>query len=161
MLLRDVQSDDLDAFFAHQQDAAATTMSAFAPRNPRDRGVFDYHWARLLNDADTVVRTIEFEGAPVGAVMSVRENGIPELSFWTAQEVWGKGLTTAAVDEFLAEFTERPVRARVPSDNVGSQKVLSRRGFAVIGEDQVFSNARAAVVTELILELGEQAAAGE
>lgn len=65
VLLRDVRPEDLDEFFLHQQDEQANLMSAFAPRNPRDRGVFDYHWAHLLGDEDTVVRTIEHEGRAV------------------------------------------------------------------------------------------------
>lgn len=154
MSLRDVRPEDLDEFFAHQQDDEANVMSAFAPRNPKDRGVFDYHWAHLLNDEKTQVKTIQDEqGRAAGALVCSREGGVPELSFWTAREYWGQGLTTAAVDEFLAEFTERPVRAHVPADNVGSQKVLKRRGFEVVGEEKVFSNARAEVVTEEILEL--------
>lgn len=154
MSLRDVRPEDLDEFFAHQQDDEANVMSAFAPRNPRDRGVFDYHWTHLLHDADTRVRTIQdASGRAAGALVCSREDGVPELSFWTAREYWGQGLTTAAVDEFLAEFTERPVRAHVPADNVGSLKVLTRRGFVRVGQEQVFSNARAEIVTEEVLEL--------
>lgn len=154
MSLRDVRPEDLDEFFAHQQDDEANVMSAFAPRNPKDWGVFDYHWAQLLGDERTLVKTIQDEqGRAAGALVCSREGGVPELSFWTAREYWGQGLTTAAVDEFLAEFSERPVRAHVPTDNVGSQKVLKRRGFEVVGEEKVFSNARAEVVTEEILEL--------
>lgn len=153
VLLRDVRPEDLDEFFLHQQDEQANLMSAFAPRNPRDRGVFDYHWAHLLGDEDTVVRTIEHEGRAVGALVCIQQDGVGELSFWTAQDYWGLGLTTAAVDRFLEEHTARPLRAHVPEDNVGSVKVLSRRGFETVGEEKVFSNARAEVITELVMEL--------
>ncbi|MDO4240688.1 GNAT family N-acetyltransferase [Micrococcus sp.] len=153
MPLRDVRSADLDEFFLHQQDERANVMSAFAPRNPADRGVFDYHWAQLLADPDTTVQTIEHEGRPAGALVCSRVDGVDELSFWTAREFWGRGLTTAAVDEFLASHTRRPVRAHVPEDNAGSVKVLTRRGFEKVGEEKVFSNARAAVVVEHVLEL--------
>ena len=154
MTLRDVRPEDLDEFFVHQQDELANIMSAFAPRNPRDRGVFDYHWAHLLSADDVCVHTIDTGGHAAGALVCGRdEDGVAELSFWTAQEFWGQGLTTAAVDEFLESFTERPIRAHVPSDNLGSQKVLSRRGFHVVGENKVFSNARAEIVTELVMEL--------
>ena len=57
------------------------------------------------------------------------------------------------MDAFLAEYTARPLRARVPQDNIGSIKVLERRGFKVIDEAADFSNARAAVVKEFIMEL--------
>ncbi len=153
MTLREVRPEDLDAFFDHQQDERANIMSAFAPRNPADRGVFDYHWNQLLSDENTTVRTIDADGEAAGALICDEHDGVADLSFWTAQEYWGRGLTTAAVDEFLAEYTRRPVRAHVPSDNAGSIKVLTRRGFVVVGEEKVFSNARAEVVTEQIMEL--------
>jgi RimJ/RimL family protein N-acetyltransferase len=152
--LRDVRSSDLDYFFKHQQDPEANQMAAFAPRNPQDRGVFDYHWSRLLEDPATEVRTIEHDGQVAGAVIVSGIGTEPELSFWTAREYWGQGITTSAVDALLAGFTDRPLRAHVPADNIGSQKILSRRGFAVVGEDKTFSNARSEVVTELIMQLG-------
>lgn len=153
MPLREVRPEDLDEFFLHQQDEAANQMSGFAPRNPEDRGVFDYHWASLLADPRTQAHTITHEGKAAGALICTEHDGVAELSFWTAQEYWGLGLTTSAVDEFLRAHPQRPVRARVPEDNGGTVKVLSRRGFEVVGEEKVFSNARAAVVTELIMEL--------
>lgn len=154
MQLREVRSADLDRFFEHQQDPEANLMAAFAPRSPQDRGVFDYHWSRLLNDEDTQVWTIEEDGRVAGALIVSGLGSVPELSFWTAREFWGQGITTSAVDAFLAAFTDRPIRAHVPADNVGSQKILTRRGFAVVGEDKTFSNARSEVVTELIMQLG-------
>lgn len=154
MQLREVRSADLDRFFEHQQDPEANLMAAFAPRSPQDRGVFDYHWSRLLNDEDTQVWTIEEDGRVAGALIVSGLDAMPELSFWTAREFWGQGITTSAVDAFLAAFTDRPIRAHVPADNVGSQKILTRRGFAVVGEDKTFSNARSEVVTELIMQLG-------
>ncbi|VXB10991.1 RimJ/RimL family protein N-acetyltransferase [Citricoccus sp. K5] len=152
--LREVRSEDLDYFFEHQQDPEANLMAAFAPRSPQDRGVFDYHWSRLLEDPTTKVRTIEQDGQVAGAVVVSGIGEEPELSFWTAREYWGQGITTSAVDALLEAFTDRPLRAHVPADNIGSQKILTRRGFSVVGEDKNFSNARSEVVTELIMQLG-------
>lgn len=73
--------------------------------------------------------------------------------FWTDKQFWGQGITTSAMDQFLTEFTKRPLRARVVVDNVGSLKILQSRGFTEVGEEQVFSNSRAQVVTEKVLEL--------
>ena len=128
-------------------------MAAYAARNPSDRGVFDYHWYTILRDPDTMVRTIDQDGEVAGAIICHLADGVPELSFWTARPFWGQGITTAAVDAFLAEYPHRPITARVPADNIGSQKVLTRRGFAVTGEEKSFSNALAEVVTELLMEL--------
>lgn len=154
MQLREVRSEDLDYFFEHQQDPEANLMAAFAPRNPQDRGVFDYHWSLLLDDPATRVRTIEQDGKVTGAVVVSGIGTEPELSFWTSRDYWGQGITTSAVDALLTSFTERPLRALVPADNIGSQKILTRRGFAVVGEDKSFSNARSEVVTELVMQLG-------
>lgn len=153
MQLREVRSEDLDRFFEHQQDPEANLMAAFAARNPSDRGVFDFHWSRLLHDAESIVRTIDQDGEVAGAVLLQPVDGVPELSFWTARPFWGQGITTQAVEAFLKEFPQRPIAARVPADNIGSQKVLTRRGFTVTGEERSFSNARAEVVTELLMQL--------
>ena len=153
MQLRPIQPEDLDQFFEHQQDPEANLMAAFTARNPADRGVFDHHWNLILNDPSVIVRTIEHEGEVAGSILLFKNEEVPEISFWTARRFWGKGITTSAVDAFLAEYTARPLRARVPQDNIGSIKVLERRGFKVIDESADFSNARAAVVKEFIMEL--------
>lgn len=152
--LREVREEDLDVYFQHQQDPEANLMAGIAPRNPQDRGVFDFHWSSLLRDPQAVVRTIEHEGQVAGGIICLEQDDVSELSFWTARQFWSQGVTTAAVDAFLQEYHRRPLVARVAVDNIGPQKILTRRGFAVAGEEQTFSNARAEVVTELIMRLG-------
>jgi RimJ/RimL family protein N-acetyltransferase len=152
--LRPVEPADLDEFFEYQQDPDANHMAAFAAKNPSDRGVFNLHWQSLLDDETITVRTVTVDGEVVGSVLAYpNEEGYPELSYWTAKSQWGKGVTTAAVEAFLKEFTDRPIRARVVKDNLGSVKVLHKLGFRTVGEAQGFANARGAVVTEEILEL--------
>jgi len=151
--LRAVEPADLDWFFEHQQDPEANVMAAFTAKNPADRGVFNHHWSSILSDPDVTVRTIEQDGKPVGNVMAYSADDGVEIGFWTDRAYWGQGVTTSAVDEFLQEITARPIRARVVTDNIGSQKVLERRGFKVVGEVDGFANARAAVVKEYIMEL--------
>lgn len=152
MQLREVRGSDLDAFFAHQQEPEANLMAAYQARNPSDRAVFDHHWNSILNDPKVIVRTIEHEGEVAGSIL-VFEGETPEINFWTSTKFWGKGITTSAVDAFLAEYAPRPLTAHVVTDNLGSIKVLERRGFKTIGTEQIFSNARAAVVTENIMQL--------
>jgi RimJ/RimL family protein N-acetyltransferase len=151
--LRPVEPADLDKFFEYQQDPDANRMAGFSAKNPGDRGVFDHYWQSLLNDKSVTVRTVTADGEVVGNVVVYHSEGVPELNYWTAQSHWGRGITTAAVEQFLRDFTERPIRARVVKDNVGSIKILEKAGFRRIGEAQGFANARAAVVTEEILEL--------
>lgn len=151
--LRPVEPADLDKFFEYQQDPEANQMAGFRAKNPADRGVFDHYWQSLLNDPSVTVRTVTADGEVVGNVVVYRSEGVPELNYWTAKSHWGRGVTSAAVEQLLREFTERPIRARVVKDNVGSIKVLEKAGFRRIGEVQDFANARAAIVTEEILEL--------
>lgn len=151
--LRDVADGDLDQFFALQQDTDAAHMAGFAPTNPKDRGIFDHHWGEILNDSSSLVRTIDVDGTPAGSIAVFRDGNTHEVMFWTDKQFWGKGITTTAMDQFLREFTPRPLRARVVTDNVGSLKILQSRGFHETGEEQVFSNARAEVVTEKVLQL--------
>lgn len=127
-------------------------MAAYQARNPADRAVFDHHWNSILNDPKVLVRTIEHEGEVVGSIL-VFDGEVPEINFWTSTKYWGKGLTTSAVEAFLAEYTKRPLTAHVVQDNLGSIKVLERRGFKTIGTEQIFSNARAEVVTENVMQL--------
>ncbi|MCT1605874.1 GNAT family N-acetyltransferase [Nesterenkonia massiliensis] len=151
--LREVAAGDLDEFFRFQQDADAAHMAGFAPTNPNDRSIFDHHWSELLNDEKSLVRTIDADGQPAGSIAVFRDGDVHEVMFWTDKQFWGQGITTTAMDLFLDEFTPRPLRARVVVDNVGSLKILESRGFTEVGEEQVFSNARAEVVTEKILQL--------
>ena len=151
--LRDVEAADLDEFFRFQQDADAAHMAGFAPTNPKDRTIFDHHWGELLNDARSLVRTIDVDGQAAGSIAVFRDEDVHEVRFWTDKQFWDKGVTTTAFDLFLQEFTARPLRARVVTDNLGSLRILESRGFAEVGEEQVFSNARAAVITEKIFEL--------
>lgn len=127
-------------------------MAAYQARNPADRSVFDHHWNQILNDPTVLVRTIEHEGEVAGSIL-VFDGETPEINFWTSTKFWGKGITTSAVDAFLAEFTKRPLMAHVVQDNLGSIKVLERRGFKTVGTEQIFSNARAEVVTENVMQL--------
>lgn len=151
--LREVAAGDLDEFFRFQQDADAAHMAGFAPTNPNDRSIFDHHWSELLNDEKSLVRTIDADGQPAGSIAVFRDGDVHEVMFWTDKQFWGQGITTTAMDLFLDEFTPRPLRARVVVDNVGSLKILESRGFTEVGEEQVFSNARAEVVTEKVLQL--------
>lgn len=152
--LREVQSRDLDQFFLFQQDADAAHMAGFASTNPSDRGVFDHHWGELLNSPDTFVRTIDHEGQPIGSIAAFEDEGAREIMFWTDKQFWGQGITTEALSQFLKDFPERPVRARVVVDNVGTLKILQSLGFEEVGVESSFSNVRAKVVQEKILQLG-------
>jgi hypothetical protein len=48
----------------------------------------------------------------------------------------------------------RPLFARAASDNLASLKVLQRAGFAIIGTEPSYANARHTEIEETILRLG-------
>lgn len=156
VVLRDVEGDDLPRFFANQLDEEANRMAAFTAKDPTDREAFDAHWAKIRNDETVAIRTVVVDGAVVGSVLSWvhPDFGKPELAYWIGREHWGKGIATEAVAAFLREYPARPIYAHVAKDNVGSLRVLEKCGFAIVGGQSEFSNARGHEVEELRLEAG-------
>ena len=154
LLLRDVTDGDLPAFFEHQLDADANFMAAFTAKDPTNRAAFLAHWERIRADATVVARTIVVDGQTVGHVMSYEESGRCEVTYWLGKEFWSKGIATRALAEFLAHTNRaRPIHARAAKDNIGSRRVLGKCGFAVVGEEKGFANARGEEIEELLLEL--------
>ncbi|RYF81905.1 MAG: N-acetyltransferase, partial [Chitinophagaceae bacterium] len=89
----------------------------------------------------------------VGSVSKFVMEGDNEITYWVAREYWGRGIATSALATFLSIEPARPIYGRVVFDNYGSQKVLERCGFARVGSDKGFANAREAEVEEYIYRL--------
>lgn len=157
--LRDVQPSDLAIFFEQEQDADANWMAAFTAEDPSDRAAFTAHWNKILSRPDITVKTILFDGKVAGSIASFKRDGVAEITYWLGKEYWGQGVATNALSEFLAEFAERPMQARVAKDNIGSQRVLQKCGFVVVGSEKGYANARGGEIEELILELPKPVAA--
>jgi RimJ/RimL family protein N-acetyltransferase len=128
--LRDVRDDDLTIFLEHQADPEANRMANF---EARERDAFMAHWAKILRDEATVVRTIEFEGYVAGNIVSWEHDGERDVGYWVGREHWGKGIATAALSAFLDEVKTRPLHAHVATHNIGSIRVLERCGFERTG----------------------------
>jgi RimJ/RimL family protein N-acetyltransferase len=129
-LLRDVAESDLDVFYAHQADPVASAMAGVPSR---DRESFDEHWRRIRADEANVIRTIDVDGDVAGNVLCWPADGRRYVGYWLGREFWGRGLATAALAEYVAEETERPLHALVSTENVGSIRVLEKCGFVEIG----------------------------
>jgi RimJ/RimL family protein N-acetyltransferase len=155
LALRPVTADDLPLFFTHEQNREAQRMAGFVPPDPSDRGAFDAHWQRLLDDESIVKRTIELDGEVVGHIASWLEQGDREITYWIDPYHWGKGIATTAVALFVEELTDRPLFARAARDNLGSIRVLEKNGFEIIGTDRGFANARGEEIDEVICRLSE------
>jgi ribosomal-protein-alanine N-acetyltransferase len=65
------------------------------------------------------------------------EDGTAELGYRVAQQVAGRGLATATVQQLCrlaaAQYGLRTLRAATTYDNVASQKVLAKAGFVPAG----------------------------
>jgi RimJ/RimL family protein N-acetyltransferase len=128
--IRAVEEGDLPTFLEHQADPEANRMANFEPRDP---DAFMTHWAKILRDETTVVRTIEFEGHVAGNIVSWEHDGERDVGYWVGREHWGKGVATAALSAFLDELATRPLHAHVATHNIGSLRVLERCGFERTG----------------------------
>lgn len=151
--LRDIQDTDLPIFFAHQQETAAVQMAAFTAQNPSDQAAFTTHWTKIRADDGVTIQTILFQGAVAGYVLCHNWFGEPEISYWLGQAMWGKGIATAALRQFIHLVKIRPLFARVAQDNAASLRVLQKCGFIISGQDQGFANARGEEIPEYLLTL--------
>ncbi len=134
VLLRVVLESDLPIFFAHQRDPVAARMAAFLPR---EHGAFMAHWRKLLADPTNLTRTIVSDERVVGNVGSWNDAEDRLIGYWVGREVWGQGIATAAVAQFLECDPTRPLRARVAKHNLGSIRVLQKCGFEISGEEHL------------------------
>jgi RimJ/RimL family protein N-acetyltransferase len=132
VVLRPVEPADLPVLYEHQRDPAGITMAGVGGR---DRAAFDEHWAKILADQDTVIRTVVHNGEVAGHVLSFERDGRREVGYWIGRDHWGRGVATAALMAFLGEDEARPLYAGVLPANAGSLRVLEKCGFAVVGED--------------------------
>jgi RimJ/RimL family protein N-acetyltransferase len=151
--LRDVLDSDLPIFFDQQRDPVAVHMAAFINRDPNDRAAFDAHCDKCRADRSLIMKTIVFEGRVAGRIGRYVLFGKPEIAYAVARDLWGRGIATAALAEFLRQETIRPIHAHVAKDNVASLRVLEKCGFKIVGYERSFATARGEEIDEVALEL--------
>jgi RimJ/RimL family protein N-acetyltransferase len=149
ILLRDVTESDLPILYEQQLDPEATAMAAFPSR---DRESFMAHSAKIMADESVIFKAIVFDGQVAGSMVSWIMEGEWEVGYWLGREFWGKGIATRALAEYVEIVKTRPLYAHVAKHNVGSQRVLEKCGFKVIGEDS-YTNPASVVVEEFVLKL--------
>ena len=130
--LREVEPGDLPLFFAHQQDAEAAAMAAFASR---ERAAFDQHWAKILADEANLNRTVLVDGHVAGNISSFTRDGLREVGYWIDRAHWGRGVASAALSAFLRLELTRPLYAGVAKHNAASLRVLEKCGFTFAEDD--------------------------
>jgi RimJ/RimL family protein N-acetyltransferase len=126
--LREVEERDFARFYEDQSDPEASAMAAFTAR---PKPAFLKHWAEILQDQTVTARSVLADDRVVGHVVTWPEGEHRLLGYWVSKSQWGKGIATAALQQFLAEVSERPLRAIVATHNHGSIRVLEKCGFTL------------------------------
>jgi RimJ/RimL family protein N-acetyltransferase len=150
--IRDVEDDDLEAFFEHQRDPEAVRMAAFPAR---ERDAFTAHWAKIRADATCVTQAVEVDGHVVGNIGSWEQSGKQLVGYWIDRRAWGRGIATAALTLLIGQVTQRPLYAHVAIANVGSIRVLEKCGFNRLPDDDPEASTTGEDgVEEILLVLG-------
>ena len=100
--LREVEDPDIEVFFEHQADPEGMAMAAFPAR---DKDQFAAHWAKIRADDTTIQRTIVADGAVAGYIGCWEQDGQHLLGYWIGREVWGRGVASAALRQFVGELS--------------------------------------------------------
>jgi len=102
MRIRDVEADDLEAFFEHQRDPEAVRMAAVPARG---REAFMAHWAKVRADETAVTQAVVVASRVVGNVVSWDESSRRYVGYWIDRSVWGRGIATKALGLFFGQVT--------------------------------------------------------
>ena len=132
ILLRPVTESDLPIFYLHQADEDAARMAGFPSRTEEAHIA---HWHTIMADADNMLRTVVVDGEVAGNMVSFMMEGVREVGYWLGREFWGRGIASAALEQFLQEVKPRPLYAHAVKTNPGSIRVLEKCGFILQGED--------------------------
>jgi RimJ/RimL family protein N-acetyltransferase len=151
--LRPIEDPDLDALFDQMRDPEAVWMAAFTAEDPNDRNAFDAHMAMVRNSPGITMRAVTHDGQLAGSIASFVIEGQTEVTYWIDRAFWGRGIASRALALLLELVSARPLHARAASDNAGSQGVLQKSGFKVIGTETSFAPGRNAEIEETILRL--------
>jgi len=151
--LREIRPADIAVFYEHQLEPEATAMAAFPAR---DLIAHNTHWGKVLANPTVTARAILVEGKVAGQIGSWEEDGQRLVGYWLGRAFWGKGVATAALQEFLKVDPQRPLRAHVATHNHGSIRVLEKCGFSRAGVERGVSIRGGPPVDELIMELAAQ-----
>lgn len=150
--IRRTRESDLSGFFEMESDADARWMAAFG-NEPTDRKAYIERWQRSLSDPKWTPQTVLLDGRVVGYLVLFELFGKPSVGYWYARDVWGHGVATRSLLEFLRSTATRPLYARVAKDNLASIRVLEKCAFALVGQETGFAKARNAETEELVYRL--------
>lgn len=132
--LRRVEPRDLGRLYEIQAQPEGNEL---AGTKPRTREAFFAVWDKHLTDPDINGWVIELESNDVaevvGSIARFVADGHDCVGYWLAQEHWGKGIASRALEQFLALEPRRPLHATAAKNNAASRKILERGGFECVG----------------------------
>lgn len=145
--------DDLERLFEIQLNGEANYLAAFTSKEGKDKDAYIEKYSRFLTDPTIHMCTIKVNDVIAGSIAKYMTENEAEITYWIDRDLWGQGIATAALTNFLGMEAMRPIYGRVAFDNYGSQRVLEHCGFVKIGKDKGFANARQAEIEEYIYKL--------
>jgi len=151
--LRPLNDADLDQLYRWECDDAAIAMAAFTRPDPADRAAFDEHYRRVRADPTVADLAVEHDGHVVGMIAGFTVEGDREVTYWIDPARWGRGIASEALRLFLAREPIRPLHARAAQHNLGSARVLTRNGFAKVGEESSWAPGLGRTITEDVYRL--------
>ncbi len=102
------------------------------------------------------------ENGLIGLIsLKLRAAGEAEVGYWVAPAFWNAGYAGEAVEAVVQEAERQGLAALTASvfqDNLASARVLTRAGFAYVGEGEAHSVARGAMVPTFLYRRGSGAA---
>ena len=108
-------------------------------KRPIPRAEHERWFAKRLNDPATRIWIVEADDQPIGQVRLQCKAGVAEVDIYIATEWRGQGHARAALRDAIAHFrqneSDRPVVARVLTDNSASLALFESLGFAVARKD--------------------------
>lgn len=126
VLLRLPVVEDIPLFYAQQTDPIACALAAYPPREWER---FDRNWRNSIDDPEIVTRTILVDDLVAGHLISWPDGDSRLFGYWLERSLWGRGIMTSALEQFLPQVVTRPLQAVVAEHNVASAKLLLRAGF--------------------------------
>ena len=151
--LRRTEIEDLDKLFQIQLDKEVHNMATNTAKDPIDRTAYLIKYTKLLSDPIVNSQTITINSEIVGSIAKFERERESEVTYIIDRVLWGQGIATKSLKQFLTIETARPIFGRTAFDNFGSQKVLEKCGFIKIGTGKYFANERQAEIDEFIYKL--------
>jgi ribosomal-protein-alanine N-acetyltransferase len=153
--LTKTEKEDLNTLFQIQLDEEANYLAAFTTKDSNDKTAYLKKYTPFLTEPTINMRTVRVNEEIVGSIAKFVMENEAGITYWMDRKVWGQGIATKALKQFLKMELTRPIFGRVAFDNYRSQKVLEKCGFVRVGKDKGFAYARQVEVEEFIYKLNE------